>query len=375
MSFFQGAVSGRGPGLVDGILMAGGATAVVGGGALAFRQQKKIRELKRIRNQVSDIATHSAAEKKIARERGRRNKALLAALAGLAAAGVGGYRALNAPVEEREVSGVAPVEVITDESYIVSSELDSVDGWQRLKGPEYSRWGDSRVLTDAVFREEDVAHYELSDTNESGQVRIGPDCPQNDLAARIAECRGVQRLGMQGNSGISDIAAIADASAQSLKALWLSRNGLAELPEGIEGMIGLEKLCLDTNRLTSIQRLSALQRLKEKLCLRGNQLTDLSVLARMPDLRAVDAGQNEIRKFDSSWIAPNGNLIRIDVDADVQLPVAWCRRRFLPRGDERPLIVKSGDSIFVSNPYNKVLHFKWTESERSGQRFGDYPVC
>jgi len=48
-------------------------------------------------------------------------------------------------------------------------------------------------------------------------------------------------------------------------------------------------------------------------------------------------------------------LVSIDVDARVQLPLAWCRRELLPEGDQRPLIVRADGRIFVSNPYRKPI--------------------
>ncbi len=284
-----------------------------------------------------------------------------------ATAVVSDYERLNAPPEEQRAPVVLPA--LTDESYIVSSELDRLEGWKRLPRVKYGR-----VLRDVVFREKGVARYNILGNLGRGETRIGPNYSQNDLAASAGEWRGTQRLDMQGNDGITDISAIAGASARSLKALWLSRNNLTQLPEGIERMTGLEKLCLDTNQLTSIQRLSTLRRLKEKLCLRDNRLTNLSVLAQMPALRAVDAGQNHFRRFEASWIAQGGNLIRIDVDAEVELPVAWCRRRFLPANDKRPLIVKSGDNIFVSNPHEKPLDFEWIPVQYRG-RNGQLVAC
>jgi len=228
---------------------------------------------------------------------------------------------------------------LTESGYIRACELSSLPGWH-----EYV--GDAALLTDAsefttemdrakgpagVLSWDDPVlslHHTTQKVLDIAPFRVA--C-EREVAA-MSNLRKKWRL-PPGNSTLCvylahntlvDISVLASCENRPCLALWLSDNQLTALPTGLTDLVHLQKLCLDTNKLTSITGLESLTRLKDKLCLRDNLLTAVPEIASMPKLQSLDIRHNKIAKFEASWLAPSGALFELCVDDETLLPLSWC---------------------------------------------------
>jgi hypothetical protein len=86
-------------------------------------------------------------------------------------------------------------------------------------------------------------------------------------------------------------------SLPSLKRLWLGHNELLTLPEGLDELTQLIKLCLHNNELTSLKGLEKLKLLTDILCVRGNKLTSLAGIESLQELTGIDIADNPLHSY------------------------------------------------------------------------------
>ncbi|MEI7580447.1 MAG: hypothetical protein WCJ17_01480, partial [bacterium] len=142
-----------------------------------------------------------------------------------------------------------------DTEYIRAADLGSLPGW-------FLYTEDVSLLPSAEYPK----MYE-DDTGAAGELLL----KNNTLSCHDAQLTSLQSLAIiQSLMKINDVAKayfprnnLVDVTPlavynSTLRALWLSDNTLTELPRGLELLTQLEKLCLDTNQLTSLAGIEAL---------------------------------------------------------------------------------------------------------------------
>ncbi len=156
----------------------------------------------------------------------------------------------------------------------------------------------------------------------------------------IAEAKGLVELDLA-KTGLSDLPAEL-GRLSSLRNLYLSDNGLEDLPLAVCGLKGLTYLNLDRNALTNLpEEIGAMTALRwvrlngnhlvdlpasaaewkdvRRLYLRGNGLTNVPpVVLRMTSLEAIDLGENDLTELPEELCALP-NLNRIDLDGNRRL--------------------------------------------------------
>jgi protein phosphatase 1 regulatory subunit 7 len=87
------------------------------------------------------------------------------------------------------------------------------------------------------------------------------------------------------------------AQLGQLQELWLGRNRIAEVGDGLSSLTNLRRLSLQSNRLTSMAGLQHCTALEE-LYLSHNGIQQLEGLQALTKLKILDIANNRLRQID-----------------------------------------------------------------------------
>ena len=263
-----------------------------------------------------------------------------------------------------------------DQGYIRADEIDQLDGWQELE--ESKRWwADEMHDTDkndwyAVRTHKEVVNksydkktngtpmlevqqlkplhhgrfaFSFTEPDVFRLVYIKRKLIKTNSFSDVFGAQLVNFLYLQENN-LTDITSLFQLPV--LQRLWLSKNNMSALPKGLCDLVHLQKLCLDTNQLTSLEGLEHLIHLKYKLCLRSNKLTGIPQVAAMTKLKRLDIRDNKIEQLDQAWLVPCKKLGELMVDDHVMLPKEWCKRS--PHAGGQNLYYSGGSGVQREKP-------------------------